>query len=145
VLLAAVCITACIVTDGGGVPLPSDTIRVAVELPPGSTETYEFVFEAEATSSGERFSVHMSPSAATLAAQAVTIEQSWMHGDTEAVGWPVQQDVGAGERFVGNLRLTLTNQSQDGVVFDLEVTITADSITLPGPTDETFFLDLRLP
>ncbi|HVR78012.1 MAG TPA: hypothetical protein VMS99_06415 [Acidimicrobiia bacterium] len=142
-LVGLLSLNACVVTDGGGTPLPSAAVEVSVDLVSGATETYEFEFEVEALFGREGFRVSMEPTPEAFTSDGVRTERSWTTDGSTQSGWPVERViVESGELIVGTLILTLENATEGRITTDLTVTISASPLRVPGPTEETLELSI---
>ena len=66
------------------------------------------------------------PSLADLSEQGIALERSWVRDGDKEVDWPDRIIIEAGELFVGDFSLTLTNNSQNRVDLELKITVRAN-------------------
>ena len=119
-------LTSCTFREGP--PLASISIEAAADLGVGASETYRFEVEAEAIGDfDEGFRVFLSePSRVDLLEQGIAFEQSWVWDGVEEIDWPDRIVIEAGEIFVGDFSLTLTNNNESRVNLELKITVLAN-------------------
>ena len=112
-----------------GPPFAEAEAEAFVELEPGQSQTLQFEVEAEAIAEiDERFRIVLQhPSPAEQTQRGIPVERSWRHGEDEEKGWPEAITIEAGERFLGDFHLNLTNDTQD----PLEVRVVVVLIAQP--------------
>jgi hypothetical protein len=134
-------VSACVVTDGGDVDLPSATAPVAVSLDPKDSQTFEFDVKVEVLVNQEGFRVFMEPSPQALESEGIRVEQSWVENGITEEGWPEGRLLVQGnDPLSAKLVLTLVNSTENSFTRDVTVTIAASPINVSGPTDD----DLKL-
>jgi hypothetical protein len=112
----------------------------------GATKTYRFEVEAEAIGDvDEGFRVlFVEPSPADLSEQGMAVERSWVQDGVEEIDWPERIIIEAGELFVGDFSLTLTNNSQNRAKLELKITVLASPLGVGGGGgEETLRLAIR--
>jgi hypothetical protein len=143
-VLAALVVAACTVTEGGPGAIPRDSVTVDVGLDPNSSVTYEFDLETTTSGSNEVVIIRTVPSSASLEGNDVSTTQTWTASGETTVGWPDSLEIGADETVKGVLAVTMTNNSQTKTAeFELTLIVEADN-SLPEPTEETLYVDLAL-
>ena len=125
-------LTSCTFREGP--PLASTSIEAVVDLAVGATETYRFEVEAEAIGDfDEGFRVILvDPSPAHLSEQGIAVERSWVRDGVQQDDWPERIIIEAGELFVGDFSLSLTNNSQVRADLELKITVRASPLGVGG-------------
>lgn len=110
-----------------GPPFAEAEAETSVELHAGQSESLQFEVEAEAIGEiDERFRIVLQhPSPAEQSQRGITVERSWDQGWDEEEDWPETITIEAGERFLGDFHLHLTNNTHDPLELQVEVRLIA--------------------
>lgn len=111
-----------------GPPFAEAVAETSVELQAGQSESLLFEVEAEAIGEiDERFRIVLQhPSQAEQARRGVIVERSSDQGQGEEEDWPETITIEAGERFVGDFYLYVTNNTEDPLDLQVEVRLIAE-------------------